>query len=330
MRACICISHLDSFLLTSDHLKYGWGFAVRGYCHPYASRCFKKARSWMAFQYRPQPLRPYILVTLRDPIDRFKSAFDWRYLLACKPNDSRREHQGYSTHFPTKFCQRLQQEEWNALEKYHGSSNAFGEALCSIDSTNNSTTLNPSVAEQIRTIHHLNDSSIALWLGEASGVYNWRENLQNLLPVILEKGFDLAEAIDQSLLHASSLSQSRIEAFRNVTNFDERYQRARCYELSSAKKALAVSHSAAAHHDAVGESVSGTHHSMSKSSQHTKSSLSREAQICIAKYYERDYQILAELSEKCETSICRAAIQSILKRRADVLPDSIERQTAVS
>jgi hypothetical protein len=238
----------------------------------------------------------------------------------------------YSTHFPSKFCQRLAETEWDVLNQYHGSSSALGEALCTIDS-NNVTTINPAIAQQIQMIHHLKDSSIALWLGESSRVYDWKENVERLLPIILEKNYDLAEAVDQALLYASSLARNlsrTMESFQDAADFEARHQRATCYELDSAKKALAVSHSAGAHHEAAAAASTGGGEAMAKSSQHTKSSLSRKAEVCLAEYYKRDYQILAELSQKCSTKICRDAIQSVLKRRDSVLPESVKEMISVT
>jgi len=79
-----------------------------------------------------------LIVNVRDPIDRFVSAFNWRLAILCRPDDER--HRGKksvngkvigATKHPNEYCKTGSEEEEILLrEKYQSSPSILAEALC--------------------------------------------------------------------------------------------------------------------------------------------------------------------------------------------------------
>lgn len=79
-----------------------------------------------------------LIVNVRDPIDRFVSAFNWRLAILCKPDDKR--HRGKksvngkvigATKYPKEYCKTGSKEEEILLrETYQSSPSILAEALC--------------------------------------------------------------------------------------------------------------------------------------------------------------------------------------------------------
>ncbi|KAL7452580.1 hypothetical protein ACHAWC_004306 [Mediolabrus comicus] len=79
-----------------------------------------------------------LIVNVRDPIDRFVSAFNWRLAILCHPNDER--HRGKksvngkvigATKHPNEYCKTGSEEEEILLRQtYHSSPSILAEALC--------------------------------------------------------------------------------------------------------------------------------------------------------------------------------------------------------
>ena len=75
-----------------------------------------------------------MLVNIRDPVDRFVSAFDWRHVILCDPEhaDSRPHGSGFAPgKDPTLSCAKKDPKEAAMLtDRYHGDANELAEALC--------------------------------------------------------------------------------------------------------------------------------------------------------------------------------------------------------
>jgi len=75
-----------------------------------------------------------LIVNVRDPIDRFVSAFNWRNAILCHPDDARqkgREKKVGATKNPNDFCKPGHDEEEILLrETYQSSPSVLAEALC--------------------------------------------------------------------------------------------------------------------------------------------------------------------------------------------------------
>ena len=115
-------------------------------------------------QLRQGPLRTLIF-NVRDPIDRFVSAFNWRVIILCHPNDERyrgRKKKGRkgkigATRRPDEFCKEGYEEEEILLrETYQLNPNVLAEALCDESS------LQRRAKEDFLNIHH--NTTLTQWL----------------------------------------------------------------------------------------------------------------------------------------------------------------------
>jgi len=74
-----------------------------------------------------------IIINLRDPIDRFVSAFKWRLVVLCSPDDTRKAGKRGAAHAPTEKCKTsksMREEEKMMREVYNSNPNKMAEALC--------------------------------------------------------------------------------------------------------------------------------------------------------------------------------------------------------
>lgn len=72
-----------------------------------------------------------LIVNIRDPIDRFVSAFNWRNTILCHPNDKRHIGMMEAVADPISFCKvGYGEEEMLLHETYESKPNVFAEALC--------------------------------------------------------------------------------------------------------------------------------------------------------------------------------------------------------
>ena len=125
------------------------------------------------------------LITIRDPIDRFVSAFYWRCLVLCGPNDKRQVG-------PVNSCVTSLKEHAILHEKYHANVNEIAEALCSTDAATAD-----KARRHIRMIGHA-QYSIKDWLGD-----DWKRTM--LRAIVNERNFDLDTQVDAAMhwvLHA--------------------------------------------------------------------------------------------------------------------------------
>lgn len=176
---------------------------------------------------------------------------------------------------------------------------SLAEALCNIvnDDGNNNTQriqLNATVVEDVQNLQHW--WTIEQWLGETTHptVYDWRRHASRLYPIVSERGFDLTAQEDTAVLQVANLQPS---LFGDAQDFELRKKKAICYVEAN------------------------THNS--SQTMGAPPTLSHKAQLCLAHYYQRDYQLLNEVqSVACKSSNCRLAIQSILDRRKELLAEA--------
>ena len=74
-----------------------------------------------------------LIVNIRDPVDRFVSAFNWRNAVLCQPSDNRikkRSKGEKNWELPHKICKRRVKEEILLREKYQSNPSVLAEALC--------------------------------------------------------------------------------------------------------------------------------------------------------------------------------------------------------
>ena len=239
-------------------------------CHPFP--CVNS--KWKEQNHDQHPL---LLFGVRDPIDRFVSAFYWRILRLCHPEmDKRPPKSERPANLQKKPClsddDRDVANETNVLfYRYNQNASLLAEDLCS---TNETTAR--IARESLRTIWHAKDS-IEDWLD-----FNW--NASRIFVYVVEPNAeDLEEQVDNSM-----------HWFFNVSQYqgDEAFARRAAFAQNR-------------------KQPEGKH-----SSHSAQKSLSLRGERCLEKFYSKDYQILKELSDTaCKTPGCRNAISSILERR---------------
>jgi len=250
-------------------------------CHP--SPCENKVQLWNR--------GPYMILTIRDPIDRFVSAFYWRLIVICDPNGDDRLPfgKGIDRPEPPVTCkkQRSKRTETQALfHRYGRDANVLAEALYDED--------DPDRAERaradLREIKHAK-YSISRWLD-----FGWKARAEEYIyPVVEEKPYDLVNQTDEAVrwLYGKLSFEGR----------DDFETRARTVQWEDTHMAASVGNETVQH-----------------SSKKTNKGLSAKGIDNIARFYREDYELLRELKQlACKSDLCHRAIQSILQRREDVL-----------
>mmetsp|Transcript_1576 Transcript_1576/g.1676 ORF Transcript_1576/g.1676 Transcript_1576/m.1676 type:complete len:437 (+) Transcript_1576:130-1440(+) len=279
-----------------DRLKNGWKINFDG-CHPRPCNPKKKDKK-------------NIWINIRDPIDRFVSAFNWGIVITCDPKGDTRitrtkkvkiVGQPNPTKKPEKYCydpkEKIMVPQSNILfQKYNKNVNALAEALChnntqQINRHSNSIVLDNDVKKDIKKIRHA-ESTIGDWLKK----FDWKDKkMFNIVPIIAEKGFDFNEQIDDGIV---SLYNTKKIVEESPLDFACRKQYVQQSYQSNANSA----------------------HSSQAYSKKQVTLLSERGKQCLAEYFRNDYNIISELQTKrCTNENCRNALQSILDRRANLL-----------
>lgn len=144
--------------------------------------------------------------------------------------------------------------------------------------------------------------TIEHWLGETfyPRVYDWREHSSRLYPLVSERGYDLIAQEDTAILQVADRTDIHQPLFGDAEDFELRKKKAICYDDTAV-----------------------THQHNSSAVMGAPPTLSHKALLCLARFYERDYELLKEVQElACKTDECQLAIQSILTRRADLLAEN--------
>jgi hypothetical protein len=233
------------------------------------------------------------VVSLRDPIDRFVSAFSYNILLLCDPKgDPRKSKGGLPWDDPVHYCLGRNQVFWKnrtdiLFGKYHKNVNSLAESLC-----------DDEARTDLRQIEHMD--CLQDWLP-----HHWTLQMDRIFPIVLERGFDFGAQVDSSLRWVNNLM-----GFENSSQFERREAFAHgqeCKKLNESASRLAI------------ETMS-KQHSSTINNDDQKPKLSIRGEVCLAQYYARDYKIIGLMQDKvCKTKECRKAIQSILNRRSRLL-----------
>eukprot|EP00977_Amphora_coffeiformis_P013238 scaffold3410_cov158-Amphora_coffeaeformis.AAC.12 len=212
-----------------------------------------------------------IIVTIRDPIDRFVSAFYWRLLIVCDRKDKRKLSRG-ATEDPERFCKRPLPGELWVLRNYNKDVNKLAESLCSpIDK------VRARAEKSLQKIQHAK-VDLQQWLN-----FSWHP--EDLFPVVTESGITSLEIETDESLHWLYNS----EKFESEYDFQRR-----SHYAEKRRVAGDLVHTSSGH----------------------KKSLTPEAEQCLLKYFQKDYEILKKMEQTvCKTEGCHQGLQSILKRR---------------
>eukprot|EP00977_Amphora_coffeiformis_P026947 scaffold31814_cov165-Amphora_coffeaeformis.AAC.2 len=221
---------------------------------------------------------PYLMLPLRDPIDRFDSAFYWRLLRVCHPDPelqipNYKELSGRDWDCTTGNGRGYEAQAIHITYEQNASKLALD--LCSPDKK-----LQKEARKAMSNIGH-SQFNIRNWMS-----FDWQP--ERVYPIVVEKGFD-------------SIPEQTDEAIRwiwNNTHFEEQST----FQLRS---------------DYVAHKPLSVPAQNSHSSTLIKKTLTAEAVECLRTFYQDEYQFLAELGQKaCKSEGCQLAIQSILNRRA--------------
>jgi len=229
-------------------------------------------------------------ITIRDPIDRFVSSFNWRLVVLCNIDGDKRNHGKKAVQHPESYCKVAPKEEGKILfHKYKKDVNLLAEALCS-----NNKKERKQAEKDVLQIQHA-QHSLSDWL---RNVKNWH----NIVPIVLEKYFDFNKQIDEAIQYGQDNYN-----FENELNFESR-KRMVCEKDIQEKN------------EKIKNLVKKLDASKHSSSVTNTPSLSRLGHQCLAQYYAKDYALIEKLKNKsCKSIDCKQALHSILSRRSCLL-----------
>jgi len=247
-----------------------------------------------------------ILITIRDPIDRFVSAVNWRLTELCDPRgDNRTVHQ-QPWDSPDERC-NLQsllsspKERQVLFFKYQGNVSLLAEALCTEEGKK----------DRMLILH---TNSIQEWLTRTT----WETSRNKLLPVVQERGFDFHDQLDQAIEWVQQ--QQQLESTADFAMRKKEAKKRDCVlsEAATASKDLPVGQIPEA--TSMLQNLATARHTSSGQKHRFTKRLSARGEFCAAKYYSEDYKLLQELKDKaCKFESCGLALQSILDRRKELL-----------
>lgn len=273
---------------------------------------------WHPYGYlEPKLAYPYIVLNVRDPVDRFASAFDWRSLVYCHPwkyeKRKRVKEKPGANERHIKCLASDASKEHQMLLRYNWSKSVFAQNMLSTDPA-----LRDTAMEDIKQLQH---AKVGLW--ERSGGLETVNKLVakgvKIYAVAIADGFDFDAQIEaafydivQNIMQHESwlkLNSAQKSEVYNALTFLKGKLDARKTALSSpangtTTKLCSVNTKSKA---------SGCH------SSDSKTVLSADKRAPLATYYEGDYDIIDRLQQVgCHGELagtCRGALASILAAR---------------
>jgi hypothetical protein len=232
----------------------------------------------------------HYLINIRDPIDRFVSIFNWRMLVLCHPNGDPRTPVAVGAFQDTEHLCEMEmpsnRDEIRALfYTYQADVNRLAESLC--PATEASLDAEPDLV----LIRHM--PTLMDWLGA-----DWRNFHPKLFPIIQDGSVDFDQQVDDAMVWLYNETR-----FERQEDFDVRANKALQFqtELSEYEEtAAAIDH----------RHSSGVHPKLTK-----------DAERCLARRFQDEYQILKEMVDKkvCKTHACSLGLSSILQQRLELL-----------
>lgn len=285
------------------------------------------------------------IVSIRDPVDRFVSAFYWKRKTICArhPNlcanaKTWQQQQNLHRHRPPSLSSSsLSLSDTNSssldiieamqryilFEKYQQNANMLAESLCRDDNY----TAFVDAQVDVGMIAHMKNS-IHDWLandwdvmGENSTTASSsssmsrrrrRRSIHSIRPIVLEPNFDLEEQIDDALLATIATQEAPLVVEDSCPH------RRRPKEGGGAHQEKLLQYKRASRNGGPRHVHSSLQNSNSAHlQQHV---LSEKGTRCVAQFYRRDYEIIRQLSHSsaCQET-CRLALESIWNRRSPLL-----------
>jgi hypothetical protein len=240
-----------------------------------------------------------LIMSIRDPVDRFVSIFNWRLLTLCHPDDTRqktvtvgdlerfiisenREQEivrlkkkvGRHTDRPDRYCLSTRVEQEKILrETYRGDPNIMAEALCE-----NSANYEQAVSDLSDINHSMMISQWLEFLIDPAMVRNITERgIQHFMAIPLTPQFEeYIEMLFSELLlnrYGNNVLQEMAQYMRgsNKRSFERKRERG--------------AHSSVVHGYA------------------NSSALSKLAECCLTRHYEKDYRVIQSMLGDDEASV---------------------------
>lgn len=242
-----------------------------------------------------------VIVPIRDPVDRFVSAFYWRLMVLCNPDGDQREGgTGHPAVHPELFCKnntaRRRDEVEGLFHLFRRNASLLAESLCSANAT-----LASLAVQTMRSIEHAR-TGIVQWLD-----FDWTK--RNIFAVVVLSSSATTTKGDNRKNSANSLPDqvdAAVEWLYERLSFESTASFANQTRLSQIQQ----------------RETTTTSHNNRHSSQSLKRDLSAAGAECVAKYYQRDYELLRRHKKRlCKTADCLAGIQSILDQRRFLFDD---------
>ena len=160
-----------------------------------------------------------LIINIRDPVDRFVSAFKWRSIVLCSPNDTRVAGKG-ATHNPKNYCktgENMKAEESLMREVYHSNPNEMAEALC-IDSPR----YEQAVQDYDKILH---TAPLSEWLSFLIDEDRREEILEGGIRDVIALPLEKKEGADESLFehHIQQLSLHLLHRVKGYKMSDAQY-----------------------------------------------------------------------------------------------------------
>ena len=260
-----------------DRLEKDWKLYIP-YVHP-------KPSHHSVEKHQGQPM----VINVRDPIDRYFSAFAWAINGTCNPDGDTRV-EGKISLRPDLYCHERPEEAEILFHTWHKNATLLAESLYGSQMAD-------QAQSDLRHIRHAGHP-LSEWLD-----FDWTSAPQLLYPIVLEKPLDVIAQTDDFVnwLYA----QDQFESEPLYANRQRRVQWRDCEQQQQQLAADEQSHVASQH-------ASGA--------SHHDSDIPEVVLKNLARFYQKDYVVLAQLKEQaCKSPDCVRGIQSILDRRADLL-----------
>jgi hypothetical protein len=300
-----------------DRLKHKWRVNMLE-CHPHPCNTIPGGRDETNDQ-TPIPVQSAILI--RDPVDRFVSAFYWRANVLCLRAGYLCNPQKWPP--PRQYVGAPDSKKEIEINLIFNASqanvNVLASRLCRNNNDANDSDDFQQAALDVRRIGHLKETVVD-WLEQSSNAVaataasssssasssaaaaiaaSQSSPTSIMTPIVLERGVDFDSQIDAFVQHVI-VNHTRIEAVDSASF---------AHRLAYIEQ-----------QDCLESSVAGGKSSINASPKSKYMPLSEENVKCVARFYHQDYQAIRDLATThCTTEACRLGIESIWNRRAHLL-----------
>jgi len=223
-----------------------------------------------------------LIVNVRDPVDRFVSAFRWRVVVLCHPDDERDGHKKGAAQRPEDMCKNSPSdlaEERMLRERYRSDPSVLGEAMCGGEDA----AVRERAVEDYSSIGH--SMMLVEWLRfliEPTLVEKISEDgIQNVVALPLERLQDGTTLFEQHIRQVSlHLLQSRYDEQTAHAILDKKAKE----DGNTTKGKEKMEHSSVRFFNSTTTTSGGGTSSSSE--------LSPLAECCLARHLKEDYRLI--------------------------------------